>query len=380
MNKELLHKGSVKDIYIAGERELSFHYSDRFSVFDWGELPDQLQSKGESLANMAFMFFDIMADCAGWEIWKNEQGIESSATLEYLCQHGLSHHNIGLENTDGAVVTKPTRTNQLRVHEVDIHKPSYSKDQGWDYSAYENAPTNCLIPLEVVFRFGLPAGSSLFKRLKDENYARELGIDGDIKEGTMLDTPIVEFSSKLENVDRYMSVTEAKRIAGLTEHEFSRLKETTLLVARRLKTIFEEMNIILWDGKFELAFGASGEGGRELMMVDSIGPDELRLTSDGVQMSKENLRRHLRTTTWYEQVEQAKVDAESRGEVEWKPLVKESAPHLSSEVLKANTDMYQAITNELSRGYYDFTVFEQCPELSDVVASLKEIEVKEGSK
>ena len=41
-------------------------------------------------------------------------------------------------------------------------------------------------------------------------------------------------------------------------------------------------------------------------MVDSIGPDELRLTHSGVQVSKENLRTIYKKTAWYADLAKAK--------------------------------------------------------------------------
>ena len=49
----VLYRGSVKNV--RGEvsaKELLFEFSDRFSVFDWGEMPDALDEKGKTLAVM----------------------------------------------------------------------------------------------------------------------------------------------------------------------------------------------------------------------------------------------------------------------------------------------------------------------------------------
>ena len=46
----LFHRGSVKNIL--GEtdaKQLIFAYSNRYSVFDWGEMPDHIPHKGECL-------------------------------------------------------------------------------------------------------------------------------------------------------------------------------------------------------------------------------------------------------------------------------------------------------------------------------------------
>ena len=56
--------GSVKDlkiIKVATKQEHGigrFIYSDRYSVFDWGEMPDKIPNKGESIAILGAYFFE----------------------------------------------------------------------------------------------------------------------------------------------------------------------------------------------------------------------------------------------------------------------------------------------------------------------------------
>ena len=57
---ELVYTGSVKDLYKDGNK-LVFKYSNRYSIFDWGEMPDEIPHKGEALASMAASFFEHLA-------------------------------------------------------------------------------------------------------------------------------------------------------------------------------------------------------------------------------------------------------------------------------------------------------------------------------
>ncbi|RME65554.1 MAG: phosphoribosylaminoimidazolesuccinocarboxamide synthase, partial [Nitrospirae bacterium] len=56
--------GSVKDLQIISppsEREPGvgrFVFSDRYSVFDWGEMPDHIPHKGSALAIIGAYFFE----------------------------------------------------------------------------------------------------------------------------------------------------------------------------------------------------------------------------------------------------------------------------------------------------------------------------------
>lgn len=121
--------------------------------------------------------------------------------------------------------------------------------------------------------------------------------------------------------------------------------------------MFHSIGIKLWDGKFEFAFELSkdSEGNRHLQLIDSIGPDELRLTYNGIQLSKENLRRFYRDSEWYKQVEQAKGLAKDRNEQNWKSIcvneLKSSPQILTEEQRTAASMMYKTLTNALFEKY-----------------------------
>ena len=60
-----IYRGSVKDLLgpiqstsSSGEALLLFQYTDAFSVFDWGRMPDPLPLKGEALTILAAYFFE----------------------------------------------------------------------------------------------------------------------------------------------------------------------------------------------------------------------------------------------------------------------------------------------------------------------------------
>ena len=64
----LLYRGSVKNV--RGEvsaESLLFEFSDRYSVFDWGEMPDQLEEKGTALAIMGKSFFSYLENPDNWK-------------------------------------------------------------------------------------------------------------------------------------------------------------------------------------------------------------------------------------------------------------------------------------------------------------------------
>ena len=60
---------------------------------------------------------------------------------------------------------------------------------------------------------------------------------------------------------------------------------------------------------------------------DSIGPDELRLTFDGVQLSKETLRKPYRSTPWLTAIDQAKALAKERVSETGNPSARTNSSH-----------------------------------------------------
>ena len=343
----IVHRGSVKNIRREeGRQELFFEYTDGYSVFDWGTMPDMLDDKGRALASMADTFFNLLGSAESWRNFKFADFILPTV-LKKLQNQGLRHHGLGL------VENYPSL---YKVKAVDILRPKplqYDGVLNWDYSLYETYPKGVLVPLEVIFRFGIPGGSSFLERAKNDKYCRTLGLDREVREGDVVESPIIEYSSKLETSDRYMEYTEATEIACLREQEFEQLHGLSIALAYKLKEIFEDLGIFLWDGKFEFAF-VEGEGGlRDFMLVDSIGPDELRLSYNNIQLSKQNLRNFYRGGTWHQAVDQAKKMARKRGVADWKSIclkeLGEEPTHLEAAVLSGVEMMYKSLTNELAK-------------------------------
>ena len=101
----------------------------------------------------------------------------------------------------------------------------------------------------------------------------------------------------------------------------------------------------------------------------------MRLTYNGVQLSKECLRQPYRGTSWHEATQQAKSLAKERGQTDWKSICTaelQSAPaSLSEEYLAEISGMYQALTNAVSESLYGQRVFADAPSLDSVATSLE---------
>ncbi|MDD9900039.1 MAG: hypothetical protein OXT65_03585 [Alphaproteobacteria bacterium] len=385
---EFIYQGSVKDIRgVRGESPYVFEFSDRYSIFDWGVMPDQLHKKGESLAFMAWFFFDYLGNAKNWKNWEAPKGFAKSSTLERFQGGGVPHHMLALVSHDLKPVSHErevvTPTRCLTVEPVEVTPPTATQKRGklvWDYTHYQSKPENALVPLEVIFRFGVPEGSSLLKRTGDAEYCKAIGLKSAPKPGDRFDTPVIEMSTKLEESgDRYISYDEAAKIAGLSAKELAALKDTAALVALRLKDLFADLGIELWDGKFEFAFTQADEkGNRGFMLVDSIGPDELRLIYDGVHLSKEVLRGFYRPTAWHDNIAVAKKQAEERGEKDWKHIcieeMKSYPPVLAPTVKERVEMMYMGLCKALSAKHCTQPIFADAWDLDRVANAFKKKE------
>lgn len=320
MSRKLIYEGSVKNLWDLGSEKLEFEYSDAYSVFDWGRMPDSLAYKGESLAALGAYFFKETGLACTWQDaalaespWlkaiPGSLGELVQKEIELLEREGLKSHFIE-QNGKTSLIAK----------RVGVVAPKEHKLAGQTLYEYRRADktSSQLIPLEVVFRFGMPPGSSLSERLTPE-YAGQLGLKKMPVPGHKLELPVIEFFSKLEDTDRFLTWEQALNYSGLEFANFERLIGRTLCVAVWLYQKFKNAGLELWDGKFEWALDEKGA----LMLVDSIGPDELRILDpkSGAQISKEFLRLFYRKTKWFEAVKKSKLEAASNPEVDWKKKV-----------------------------------------------------------
>ncbi len=328
--------GSVKDLIVlkapnGGLGEGIFEFSDRYSVFDYGEMPDKIDGKGASLCLISAFFF------------------------EKLEKIGIKTHYIGLieENKVKNFEEIDNATNKMKIKLVRVLRPL-----GKDYSIFQKERSNFLIPLEVIYRNKIPEGSSLLRRVASgEVKPEDFGLK-EIKANMKLEKPIVDFSTKLEDVDRYLSHEEAKKISGLSDDEFELLKEIVLKVDKLITSEVAKIGLENEDGKIELAFDEK----RDLMVVDAVGtPDECRFSFDGFEVSKEILRGYYKKTEWYEKIKIHK------GKEGWRELVGKP-PKLSQNVKTATSKLYMALCNEITgRRFFDV------PKLKTVVKELREL-------
>ncbi|WP_324663797.1 phosphoribosylaminoimidazolesuccinocarboxamide synthase [Haloarcula sediminis] len=323
----------------------SFVFTDDYSVFDWGKMPDEIPDKGASLCTMGAYNFRLLE--------------ESGVPTHY---EGVRTEPDGPVRDLEAALAAGTPPEEMVISLTQV--PDLPERDGeYDYDAYhDEASENYLIPLEIVFRNRVGTGSSLRSRTDPADH----GLDYDAWPDRVveLDDPIVEFSTKYEEQDRYLDRAEAERIAG--KASLDRLEELALAVDRLVTETAAEADLVHEDGKIECLYHDG-----DIRVADVVGTfDENRFSYDGQQVSKEVIRQYHKRTqpAWVEAVSAAKERATAEGVADWKSLCAESPAPLDEAVIGAARDLYCAGTN----AYVDGDVFE-APSLDAAVDAVRDL-------
>jgi phosphoribosylaminoimidazole-succinocarboxamide synthase len=365
--------GSVKDLlvlvpaYENREGVGNFVFSDRYSVFDWGEMPDHIAGKGRALAVMAAFNFEKL-EAAG--IRTHYQGLVSpSGNLVRFSdlgegEGGLATMQVSLARVYSPIVREFSAENGVHVH--------------YDYTFFEQHRgeiNNYLIGLEIIFRNGLPLGSSVFKRLDRAGQTadprqrraevgailRELGLKEPPQPGEMLPAPVMSFTTKLEAGDRELTRREAYRVSGLPRREFGSLAELALKVNSIITEQAEQTGFAHYDGKIEAVWNNG------LVVCDVIGTfDENRFSRKGEQISKEVLRQ------WYKRNQPEFVTACEKWKKTgpgWQKSCDVKPRKLPGEFALLASQMYMSGCNR----YTGKRVFDS-PELEEVMDKIRSFE------
>jgi phosphoribosylaminoimidazole-succinocarboxamide synthase len=299
---KLIRQGKVKDVYEVDSHSLEFVFSDKISVFD-KIIPSLIPHKGETLCRSSAFWFQVARSS------------------------GIKSHFREL-----------IPPNRMRVQKVQI----------LEHSKISKKTVNYLIPLEVICRHYV--AGSLWDRIQSgELRPVKLGFKAtkEVKYGDKLPEPYLEFTTKLEKVDRLLTKKEAMKISGLTNDEYKSIADAVLKIDEKIAEEVEKRDLIHVDGKKEYAFDEE----RELMIVDTFGTaDEDRWWdwesySKGqfVELSKENVRQYYRQLGYYDKLVEARKMGKSEPRIPSLPEVK------IEEISELYIEMFERITGESYR-------------------------------
>ncbi|MFB6345442.1 MAG: phosphoribosylaminoimidazolesuccinocarboxamide synthase, partial [bacterium] len=304
---------SVKDFLVEEQATRTdtgkgtFLFTDRYSVFDWGEMPDHIPGKGSTLCTMGAYNFEMLED------------------------EGIPTHYRGIDVNGNTVplaeVDEPP--SRMNIELTQVPELPY-KNGSYDYESYHSdGAENYLIPLEVIFRNRIPRGSSL-RRRKDPS---DVGFNYDDwpDEVIRLEEPIVEFSTKYEEKDRYLDRGEAARIAGRAD--LKNIEDLAHTVNQYLCERAQLSGMTHDDGKIECLYHRG-----EIKVADVVGTfDENRFTFQGHQLSKEVIRQYYRSNqpAWLEAIDGAREQAKEEQHDDWRMLCDVTPDPLPENVLQS---------------------------------------------
>jgi phosphoribosylaminoimidazole-succinocarboxamide synthase len=295
-----LRRGKVKEVYEVSPTELEFRFTDDISVFD-KHIPSEIPHKGETLARTAAHWFDV---CTRLKV---------------------PHHYLGLSG--------PTSMRVRRVQVVPQPRTLGPNPKGY------------LVPLELIVRYYL--AGSMWDRVKAGKVSAEsLGFPSGktLEYGVPLPEPHFEVTTKLEPVDRLLTIPEALELSALDQRQLDGLRETILKIDAEMQREIGPRGLIHVDGKKE--FGIDAEG--TPMVVDTFGTaDEDRFWDKDayergrqVDFSKEFVRQHYRSTGYYDQLQKARNGHAAE------PPIPPLPPLLVDEVSRLYTTVFQRLTGE----------------------------------
>ncbi len=269
-----------------------FEYTDRYTVFHYGRMPDAIPGKGEATCRMAVFNFRLL----------EEAGVR----------------------THFRRFIAPTRIEFTLARLQDPAARPLTPASG-----------NYLLPLQVLFRNELPPGSSVHRRLAAGDLTpAHVGLDAIPSVGEKLKRPLIEYATTRDDVNRFLTPAEAQRLAGLDDEQFLALREITVKVNSVLTGHADKVGLSHCDGKVEYLMSSD----KDLVLADSPGtPDESRLMLDGVHCGKQVLR------DWYvgsgNEVPTSKLIADRVPRSQWPQPVP-----LPPEFLPVMTDLYRSLS------------------------------------
>ncbi|SEH52692.1 phosphoribosylaminoimidazole-succinocarboxamide synthase [Halopenitus malekzadehii] len=342
-----------------------FVFTDAYSVFDWGRMPDPIPRKGASLCTMGAYNFERLEEAG---VPTHYRGVvDPNRAGEPTAEPNAAEPDADEPIPDDAIVgldavsTPPT---EMVIELTQVPELPYLGDgDGYDYDAYHaSAAENYLIPLEVVFRNTVPIGSSL----RDRREPSDVGLDASEWPETVVDLPepVVEFSTKYEEQDRYLTREEATRIAGAASIED--LEATALAVNRVVTDRANAAGFDHEDGKIECLY-LDGE----IRVADVVGTfDENRFAYDGQEVSKEVVRQWYKRndSEWVAAVSEAKQAVADRSVADWRTICDDEPVPLPDRVIEAVSAMYAAGAN----AYTGVDLFD-APAIEEAVDDVREL-------
>jgi phosphoribosylaminoimidazole-succinocarboxamide synthase len=336
------YKGSVQELYFSKSNPdwIICKTTSGGSVFDVGTI---FSIPGSDLCRTALRhkIYSLLSSREEWQEINRDLEVYFAEDKEYLdfirtgifqefLEKGAATHHLGIiEQHDGKVFQQgfPTVPSPyVLVKRYKIIKPErvkYFNRYLWDYSNYYGAD-KYVIPLENIVRFGIPPGSSVYRRYLAMNeqdkraYLESIGEKDSLSPWKMYSSPKVDFTTKYEPEDRNLTFQEALYISGCGGEKYKDIFKMTVLGSFLVHRFFRQLGLNLWDLKWEIA-----RDGDNLVFVDTIDTDSIRVTANikykdkdyYINFNKQSMRDYYNIVhaDWVTSIKEAKAAAEKSG-------------------------------------------------------------------
>ncbi|MCP6727600.1 MAG: hypothetical protein KJI69_06335, partial [Patescibacteria group bacterium] len=155
--------------------------------------------------------------------------------------------------------------------------------------------------------------------------------------------PILDYSTKFEPDDRYLSPMQAQALMNITNEEFARINNSTRNVSNIMTDYAASRGFTRLDGKVEYVGFKLGDA------VCTWHEDRL-ITSQGIGISKQRIRNKVKqlNPAWYEDIQQSKERAIDEGVQDFRTLMDPTIEYTSpdAEFFGAINTLFRAGTNQ----------------------------------
>ena len=318
------HPTSVKTIFVVqrpAETEpgiADFRFNPVFSVFDYGTLQPPAPLDNSTIALMAAFNFERL----------REAGIGS---------HYLSMVNEGEPLSAAEAIRRGIAPDTLRVRLVNRLQPAHTRVPpeggcGWDYSIFHAPPSNhFVVPIEFISRVKIGGNSSVWKRVeRGEVTLADLGLPPEIRSGDPLPHHVLDYSTKYEPEDRYVSAEGARQLTGFSQERWARINQTTAEVSRQMTEFARSRGVEREDGKVE--YVTLDHRREQDVLGDAVTTlHEDRLILDGIDITKQAIRNAVRrfSPDWAAEIDRAKTEARRRGVADFRTLMDPGVRYVS---------------------------------------------------
>ena len=313
-----------------------FEFSDRYSVFDWGDMPDDLHGKAISTAFINWFFFDHVSRPESWQDAAVFGALANHPLREKLALSGMAHHMLGLAGGD----LKPLSLDR------EILSPS------------KHMLTRAINPFGMESKIAGDADMLPFD-------IRFVFVDDAPQPG-------IQFFSCADK--SRLTPEAAGKLGSLGVDDMATLETLAMLTALRLRATLNGVGVRLVGGKLSFALGETPFG-RQFILADTLGPDELQLMHGPIRLSQDILCNSYRGTSWLSAVEKAKALATEREEGDWKRICLEelkAQPPLLSPITKEKAVMiYKSLARALCEKNHGKTIFADAWDMQKMVTALE---------